>query len=1288
MKRRRSTFLSAAVVAGLMLACLIGASAPVRADSALLSLTPFGPRTLPRLDPFQKSPIPTHSRAQAEPAPNSDARPDTGTTTSTGTSTGTSASPVASAIACTRDDQCPADTICEQGSCRPFERATSILLYRHEGAFTAFLPFYFSRRGNPGYRVIPPLYWHFWSPEGHTKIVAPFFWRFEDFLKQRVITVVFPYSHTKQPDAESWAVWPVFYASTKFGWVLPPLLSFRIADPQKGNSWALYGLLYFSKRNEPAKTAFDLLFPLFVSSRSTDSAFTFALPLNFYWRTNRDANLLVLPLFYRNQQPNDLTVATLLGYASSSGRNSTGSVFWLYWWGRDATASHDVLFPLLWSFRNQASSTTVAVPLFLHVRRNSWSFTAFPFPIVPLAFAGSDEAKGSAWKLFIPFVFWKSGEHGKKVTWVTLLGGYTRDRDAGTSALTLGVYFRRRDPQRELDVFFPLYWRYKNLAEDTTTHLVGPVYRQQDPQGSTTSVLALFWHFRDAETGATAHTLLPLYFRRTSPTETTTAAGVLPLWFYYRRFAGQDWTAGLFPLVHFGHRGETRDTLVFPLLYHRKDAQQSTTVALPLFYHWAQDKQAATGVLPLLYFQGHDSHSAYRIQFPFLWRFTDATKGTASTVLPPFFYQSDKTGWSAGLAPLLFASGGGPRGHFVLFPLLWHFRDDAALRSTTLVLSYLHRREGTQITDALFPFLYYRRGTNAGGSAESSLAFFPLFHYRHDAHSTVFLSPLASWSRSPERKGGYVLPYFWYESKRVAVSGVPPLFFDFTNLHLQERTRMWGPFIRVDAPGRTATILFPLAARYVDAHESGTYIFPTFFHRRTDSGYAVDTLLPVFWHSTYPGHETTVVGTWFRTRGPDSAATGLLPLFVYADSPKRTVLATPLFYRNADHEAQTSTLAAALLFYKSTNPAGGRTVLFPFWWAHDRGPAHSQVLFPIYWHWRNTEEQSDTVLAGPFYWASHGRQRARGILPLAWYSRTDADANGNNASGSNAVLPLFYESHGPLRKTFVTLLWGYRTSIDRNWWYAGLLFRRDNTAASFTMLFPLWFQNFNKLTETTTRVIPPLLHFASEGPDRSLVGWLGLFWRHRTVTSSTTLLLPVFYDIHSLHESRTTMLLPLFIRHSNEAENSSWALAPLFYRRTSPVDSTTVAFPLLWDFNSPEKRTTFLFPLFAHFRRPTYVADFVFPNIYYRRGLGDAAGTHRLFVFPVWESAIKRPGDYMWEVLLGLVGWERIGRNRFMKLLFIPFELEAAPAAQTAWYGRQPPQRRPRRAQGLSTQIW
>jgi hypothetical protein len=219
-------------------------------------------------------------------------------------------------------------------------------------------------------------------------------------------------------------------------------------------------------------------------------------------------------------------------------------------------------------------------------------------------------------------------------------------------------------------------------------------------------------------------------------------------------------------------------------------------------------------------------------------------------------------------------------------------------------------------------------------------------------------------------------------------------------------------------------------------------------------------------------------------------------------------------------------------------------------------------------------------------------------------------------------------------------------------------------------------------------VIPPLLHYAHFNPERSLSTWLLLFWRRSNITSSTTLGLPLYYDLHSYHESRLTMLLPLFLRYRNEVSDQSYTVAPLFYRRSGAADSSTIAFPLYWRFWSQERSTTVVFPFYFGVRRPTWEGTFIFPSIWWSRGLGSEAGTSHFWFVPFWESQVKRPGDYMWEALLGVLGWERIGRNRYLKVLFIPFELEPVSAAQTSWYGRTPKRASSRTARGLSTQAW
>ena len=289
------------------------------------------------------------------------------------------------------------------------------------------------------------------------------------------------------------------------------------------------------------------------------------------------------------------------------------------------------------------------------------------------------------------------------------------------------------------------------------------------------------------------------------------------------------------------------------------------------------------------------------------------------------------------------------------------------------------------------------------------------------------------------------------------------------------------------------------------------------------------------------------------------------------------------------------------------------------------------------------------------------------MLPVAWVSR-----DSEKRESSNALMPLFYHASGPDRTTFLTLAGGYHRNGPSRFWYVG----------------PLWFNKTNEATETATRVVPPLLLVSRTTPTTSFTTFAGLFWRHRDVVSSTTLILPLFYDVHDFHASRTTVLLPLFIRHENAAEQSTTWVAPLVYRRSSPTESTTVAFPLFWDLKREDRRTTLLLPLFAHWRRPGYVSTWVFPTYYQRKGLakdGTPDGTYRRVLVPIFETAVKRPGDFMWEVLGGLVGTERVGHHHFLKLFwFFDIETSSAPRGQTAWYSQPPRTARKNVARGLS----
>jgi len=1295
--------------------------------TAEASVTTVLPRVSTSLDPFRRTPV-----AQAEPAPpetpprlapteaETKAAPPVETAKPSPPTAGTTAPRASAPVACSDDSQCPDEHICEQAVCRRIEHRVNVFyLYYQEGTFRELFGLYWSKRGNTGYTVLVPFYWNYFSPKTRSRIVAPFYWHFEDDVAQRTSTVIvpgLPISWSRQPGASSFGIWPLFYKSTKFGWAAPLLGSFEIADPDKGTAWGSVAFLYWWSRSGPGtgkgsdkgtvvsdkgSEAFDTLLPLFVSSRSSASAFTFALPLNFYWRSGIESHTLAIPFFLAHSWKNGSSLYSLLGYYNRQGPDARGSVAWLYWGGRNSKTgdAYDVLFPLIWSFRSPASATSTLFPIVWSLRRGDWSFNT----VVPVWWsAGSDDAAGKGknrWRFrtLIPLFYSSESENGARFSWLTVLGGYRRDDKAGSRTLVLlpGPIVYRRDSQTAIDLVSPLYFRYTDKATDATTRLVSLIFfRRDDPRGSTTALFPIFWRFHDAASGRSTSALLPLFLSRSTTRDNLIAGGVFPLWFYHRTFTDSTggWSGGLFPLAFFGHRGDASHAVLFPLFWHFASAKGSTTALFPVFFKTGDARGYDAGVLPLLTFFGRRDRTSYQVQFPLFWRFADEGAGRSTTVTPIGFFGSSPEGWRLGVGPLLpiiWAAGGGPRGHFVLFPLLWHFRDDQADKSTTVVANVMHRRHGGEVTDAFFPLFWYRRGARPGGSDETAFTLFPLVHYHRDATRRWLVTPLGASASGPERQAGFVGPYFWYHGKTFTARGIPALYADVTRADTGERTRQFGPVVAIDGPDdRQTRVVFPLFGRHHDRNETDTYVFPTYFRQRKADGYALDSFLPLFWRSTWKGGSTTVVGPYYDRESPGVHNTGLVPLYFWAKNPDRTLLVVPplLTYHKHDFRAGTS-LTWAGPFFHSAETGGGRkdtTILFPLYWAGSDGPRSHRMVLPIYWHFVDAADSRSTLLV-PFYWSTRGTTRLRALLPVAWYSRDDV-----NKSGSEALLPLFYASHGPDHFTLLTLLGGVSRAPDRRRTYVGPIYFSDTVESSTRLVFPLWVSHLNRKSETRTRFFLPLLYFSRGNPEKSLMTVAGLFWRRTDVSSTTTLVLPLLFDVHDLRQSRTTVFLPLFVRHANEVTGENMWLAPLFYHHRTGSDSTNVLFPLIWDFAHEKTRTTVVFPLFAHWTRETYSGTYVFPIFYYRKGLahGEPDGTWRLFVPPLFDAAVQRPGDLRWEILGGLFGKERIGRNHYLKIFFLTFETQRASASQTSWYGQPRRPSRARPARGLATNSW
>ena len=682
-----------------------------------------------------------------------------------------------------------------------------------------------------------------------------------------MIVPVLPLSWSKGPDYWSFGVWPLVLRvqQVRLGGAR---CSARSRSPIPTTTAASARSCSSTGGSAPPRTR-STASPLFVSTRRPEKSFTWALPLNFYWRTGNDRSLLVLPLFYASWYPTGGTFATWLGYKHRNGPSHSGSLLWLYWGGgNDETkTAYDVLFPLLWSFRSKGGHSTVFFP-FLWDFRSGASRTTVMFPFLamedgpsyfaagfPFWWSGGNRAEGREFRAFLPVFFWKRDTKAKTAFLLTPVGGYSRDDTAGTKTwFALPFFLSHSDKESDTRVFSPLYISYRSKPEQSITRLVTLFYRREDPEGSTTSVFPLFWHFHDAPTDASATVLLPIFFRRSGPRDTTTFVGPV----FWRSFTDGGWSGGLFPLAYFGANAERRHAVVFPLLWQYSNARaQSGTIAVAPLFYWHRDRARVQRGLPAAVLRRQQGRR----------QLGGAVPAPVPLRERPRRDQRRRSPRSATTAATVTAGAwaSGPS-----------FPSSSPARASSAPTSRCSRCSGTSAiaTPIAAPRWPASTCTGAGAtrpptpSSRSSTT--GAAHGRAPARrpasrcslwsttagtrdTRVLVTPLGGATRGPNRAAGFLGPYFWYEDKAIAVRFIPLLHADITNRVTGERTRQYGPWFQTDAPDHWSRAFFPVFGVYQDNRERDTWVFPTFFRMRRKDGDRIDAFLPLYWRSSLGG---------------------------------------------------------------------------------------------------------------------------------------------------------------------------------------------------------------------------------------------------------------------------------------------------------------------------------------------------------------------------------------------------------------------------------------------------
>jgi hypothetical protein len=274
---------------------------------------------------------------------------------------------------------------------------------RPDGYTSGFFPLVFAwRRGTASYALTPIFYHQADRATGLSiSVLGPFYWGHAKNALQLGLAPIFFGRYASNGTSKTTLFPLLYFAKKEVGSTLiTPIGGY---STYAGGGRGVLGLVYVRNDSTYATQAF---FPLFYHSRNklTDSRFTLVFPLYFdrddrvegkrlqafspllwRYRTVESTSWMLLPLFYDvHFHGESRTTAFLPFFAYHKSRVSESS-WWLappfLMWGRERHGEdkgHDfVFFPLVWFFGHEERWTTVALPLFLDLKRGESRTTVF-----------------------------------------------------------------------------------------------------------------------------------------------------------------------------------------------------------------------------------------------------------------------------------------------------------------------------------------------------------------------------------------------------------------------------------------------------------------------------------------------------------------------------------------------------------------------------------------------------------------------------------------------------------------------------------------------------------------------------------------------------------------------------------------------------------------------------------------------------------------------------------------------------------------------------------------------
>jgi hypothetical protein len=353
------------------------------------------------------------------------------------------------------------------------------------------------------------------------------------------------------------------------------------------------------------------------------------------------------------------------------------------------------------------------------------------------------------------------------------------------------------------------------------------------------------------------------------------------------------------------------------------------------------------------------------------------------------------------------------------------------------------------------------------------------------------------------------------------------------------------------------------------------------------------------------------------------------PLWWHYRSPRRTVdlVVPPVAGVVASRGGGVTTRWLALGYWQS-RPDGYRVGLAPLWHSGRRGAQRYDVLFPLFWSFRDAAAGARRLVIGPVYAGTSPRGTNLALAPLLFAGWSGAAVPPEARWHHFVLAPVFFhfvDRGAHLAATVVPPVYYYRHGAST---YAGAV--------------PLAFYRHTDTPrgpEDELTIPIPLIHWHRDPDHLRVFAWFYGRFRDDVAGTSSGWVMNYFWSRSPEHATRS--LFPLLWWHDDAVAGSK-----LF-----------VAAPLYWRFRGAHNDVDVLLPFWLHVADKDHGGEthFVLGG-YWSRGPG--GGVH-YGLAPLWHSGVKGPRRY--DVVFPLVWHFRDAALAERRLVLGPLYVGTSP---------------------------